>query len=63
MAANVDAATRPTKLPGPDHPITVEPNPARVIVRIAGRIVADTYSKCMDIPVSDGIDPTVGKDG
>jgi uncharacterized protein (DUF427 family) len=30
------------KLPGPDHPITVEPNPARVLVRVGGRIVADT---------------------
>ena len=30
------------KLPGPDHPITIEPNPARVTVSIAGRIVADT---------------------
>lgn len=30
------------KLPGPDHPITIEPNPARVTVSVAGRIVADT---------------------
>jgi len=30
------------KLPGPDHPITVESNPARVVVTVAGRIVADT---------------------
>ena len=31
-----------TKLPGPDHPITIEPNPARVTVWLAGRIIADT---------------------
>jgi uncharacterized protein (DUF427 family) len=30
------------KLPGPDHPITVEPAAARVIVSVAGRVVADT---------------------
>jgi uncharacterized protein (DUF427 family) len=30
------------KLPGPDHPITIEPNPSRVRVSFNGRIVADT---------------------
>ena len=30
------------KLPGPDHPITVAPNPKRVVVTFAGRVVADT---------------------
>lgn len=30
------------KVPGPDHPITVEPNPNRVVVRHGGRTVADT---------------------
>lgn len=30
------------KLPGPDHPITIEPNPKRVRVSFNGRIVADT---------------------
>jgi len=30
------------KLPGPDHPITIAPNPKRVRVSFAGRIVADT---------------------
>lgn len=33
---------KPVKLPGPDHPITIEPNPARVLVFLAGRVVADT---------------------
>jgi uncharacterized protein (DUF427 family) len=28
--------------PGPDHPITIEPNRARVTVSVAGRVVADT---------------------
>lgn len=30
------------KVPGPDHPITIERNPKRVIVRFAGRVVAST---------------------
>jgi uncharacterized protein (DUF427 family) len=30
------------KLPGPDHPITITPNPRRVRVTSNGRIVADT---------------------
>ena len=30
------------KVPGPDHPITIEANPSRVVVSVAGRIVADT---------------------
>jgi uncharacterized protein (DUF427 family) len=33
---------KPTKLPGPDHPITIEPNPSRVVVVVGGRVVADT---------------------
>jgi uncharacterized protein (DUF427 family) len=30
------------KLPGPDHPIFIQRNPARVVVSVAGRVVADT---------------------
>ena len=30
------------KIPGPDHPITVEPNSKRVRVTFGGRVVADT---------------------
>ena len=30
------------KLPGPDHPISILRNPARVVVSVAGRVVADT---------------------
>ncbi len=33
---------KPIKIPGPDHPITIEKNPARVVVTIGGRVVADT---------------------
>jgi len=30
------------KIPGPDHPITIEPSRHRVVVRFAGAVVADT---------------------
>lgn len=30
------------KIPGPDHPITIARNANRVVVKVAGRIVADT---------------------
>jgi uncharacterized protein (DUF427 family) len=30
------------KLPGPDHPISIQRNPARVVVSVMGRVVADT---------------------
>jgi uncharacterized protein (DUF427 family) len=33
---------KPIKQPGPDHPISVEPNPGRVVVTVAGKAVADT---------------------
>ncbi|KGM34454.1 DUF427 domain-containing protein [Inquilinus limosus] len=35
---------KPRKIPGPDHPITVTPNPARVVVKVAGKVVADSVS-------------------
>ena len=35
-------ATKPIKIPGPDHPITIEPNPARIVVSIGDRVIADT---------------------
>jgi len=33
---------KPVRIPGPDHPITVARNPARVIVTVAGRVIADS---------------------
>jgi uncharacterized protein (DUF427 family) len=35
-------ADRPIKQPGPAHPITIERNPARVVVSVAGRVLADS---------------------
>jgi len=42
MEQNVEALAKPIKIPGPDHPIAIERNPNRVVVRVAGRVVADT---------------------
>lgn len=30
------------KLPGPDHPITIEPNRSHLVVTVGGRVIADT---------------------
>src|SRR6266478_1720092 len=30
------------RIQGPDHPISIERNPARVVVSVAGHVVADT---------------------
>jgi uncharacterized protein (DUF427 family) len=30
------------KVPGPDHPISIQHNRARVVVSVAGRVIADT---------------------
>jgi uncharacterized protein (DUF427 family) len=56
-------ADRQIKQPGPEHPITIEPNPARVVVTVAGRAIADTqhaltlreadYAPVQYIPLSD----------
>jgi len=41
-ASTQTASSKPVKIPGPDHPITVEPNAARVVVTVAGQVIADT---------------------
>jgi uncharacterized protein (DUF427 family) len=30
------------RIPGPDHPISIQRNPARVVVSVAGRVIAET---------------------
>jgi uncharacterized protein (DUF427 family) len=35
---------KPRKIPGADHPITVEPAASRVVVTVGGKTVADTRS-------------------
>jgi uncharacterized protein (DUF427 family) len=33
---------KPMKIPGPDHPISIEANPSRVVVTVGGRVIADS---------------------
>ena len=35
-------ADKRMKIPGPDHPISIEANPSHVVVTVGGRIIADT---------------------
>ena len=42
MSELKEATPKTIKIPGPDHPITIERNPARVVVTVAGRVIADT---------------------
>ena len=42
MSEGADPKPRTIMTPGPDHPITIARNPHRVVVAVAGRVVADT---------------------
>ena len=63
MSDSTAAGRRPVKIPGPEHPITIEPNPGRVVVSIDGQQLADTrealtlseagYAPVQYIPLSD----------
>lgn len=33
---------KPMKVPGPEHPISIVPNRSRVVVKVGGRVIADT---------------------
>ena len=56
-------ADKPVLQPGPDHPITITPNPAHIVVTVAGKVVADTrraltlqestYPAVQYIPIED----------
>jgi uncharacterized protein (DUF427 family) len=35
-------ADKPMKIPGPDHPISIEANSSRVVVTVGGKVIADT---------------------
>jgi uncharacterized protein (DUF427 family) len=32
------------RIPGPDHPIAIVPNRERIVVKVAGKVIADTQS-------------------
>src|ERR1700730_17582819 len=42
MSEQLLSALKAIKVPGPDHPITIEHNPNRVVVTVAGRVVSHT---------------------
>jgi uncharacterized protein (DUF427 family) len=42
MQQNKATTARSIKVPGPDHPITIERNPNQVVVSVAGRVIART---------------------
>jgi uncharacterized protein (DUF427 family) len=56
-------ADKPVLQPGPDHPITITPNPDHIVVTVAGKVVADTrraltlqestYPAVQYIPIED----------
>lgn len=42
MSEQTNPPTKAIKIPGPDHPITIERNPKRVVVSIGGIVLADS---------------------
>jgi uncharacterized protein (DUF427 family) len=42
MSDHAELKTKTVKVPGPDHPITIERNANHIVVTVAGRVVADT---------------------
>jgi uncharacterized protein (DUF427 family) len=42
MKQEVSPTLKPIKEPGPDHPISIERNPNRVLISVAGRVIVDT---------------------
>ena len=63
MATLKDVNARPVLVPSAKHPITIEPNPNRVVVRVGESVVADTreaitlreanYAPVQYIPLAD----------
>jgi uncharacterized protein (DUF427 family) len=47
---------KPVKIPGPDHPIAITREPARIVVKLAGRVIADTNEA---LALRDASYPTV----
>jgi uncharacterized protein (DUF427 family) len=66
-------ADRPVLEPGPDHPITITPTSGRVVVTVAGKVVADsrnaltlqesTYPAVQYVPLSDVDDALLERTG
>jgi uncharacterized protein (DUF427 family) len=35
---------KPMKIPGPDHPISIVENPSHIVVKVGGKVIADTHA-------------------
>jgi uncharacterized protein (DUF427 family) len=63
MSEQTYATTKTIKIPGPDHPITIERNLKRVVISVGGTVLADSrdalilreagYPAVQDIPRKD----------
>src|SRR5271154_2025907 len=42
MEQILSTTSKPIKIPGPDHPITIKRNPNRVVFWVPGHVTADT---------------------
>jgi uncharacterized protein (DUF427 family) len=42
MKQDIQAQAKPIRIPGPEHPISIERNPNRVVISAAGHVIADT---------------------
>jgi uncharacterized protein (DUF427 family) len=42
MTDIISTTAKPVKVPGPGHPITIERNPNRIVIKAGGRVIADT---------------------
>ena len=42
MEQTTQTEAKPIKIPGPNHPISIERDTDRVVVSVAGRVIADT---------------------
>src|SRR6202795_1701684 len=42
MSEQLLSALKTIKVPGPDHPISIDANPSRVAVTVGGKVIADS---------------------
>ena len=56
MEQDLQAEAKPIKIPGPDHPISIERDSGRVVVSVAGHVIADS---CNALTLSEAHYPAV----
>jgi uncharacterized protein (DUF427 family) len=47
MPTQEQSSQKSVRMPGPDHPLTIEPHSGRVVIKVAGRTIADTREALM----------------